>query len=156
MFYWILWCWSFQRRSSQPISWLSTEETKLNTTKANNITTTTTTTVLWPFVRHYPGEPVPGKHSPTHLSWSSSSLYQLLPSTMIDSIIPVQFMCLTIFLHKLSPFTLTSYIHLTILIWSFSSLLAEVPPRFLSWQVRPHFHVTYYFVAYNCYTASLS
>ena len=27
---------SFWRRSSQPISWLSTEETKPNTTKANN------------------------------------------------------------------------------------------------------------------------
>jgi len=30
---------SFQRGSSQPISWRSTEETKLNTTKANNART---------------------------------------------------------------------------------------------------------------------
>ena len=37
------------------------------------------------------------KHSPTHLSWSSSNVYQLLPSTAIHSILPVQFMCLTIF-----------------------------------------------------------
>jgi len=29
----------FQRRSSQPISWHSTEETKPNTTKANNTRT---------------------------------------------------------------------------------------------------------------------
>jgi len=36
------------------------------------------------------------KHLPTHLSWSSSNLYQLLPSTMIHSILPVQCMCLTI------------------------------------------------------------
>jgi len=30
------------------------------------IHTTTTTTILWPFVRDYPGEPVPEEHSPTH------------------------------------------------------------------------------------------
>ena len=47
------------------------------------------------------------KHSPTHPPfWSSSNLYQLLPSTMIhsilpDSILPVQIMCLAIFLHNL-------------------------------------------------------
>jgi len=41
------------------------------------------------------------KHSPTHLFWSLSNLYQLLPSTTIHSILPVQFTCLTIFLHKL-------------------------------------------------------
>jgi len=37
------------------------------------------------------------KHSPTHLSWSLSNLYQLLPSTTTHSIIPVQFTCLTIY-----------------------------------------------------------
>jgi len=37
------------------------------------------------------------KHSPTHLSWSSSNLYQLLPSTTFHSILPVQITCLTIF-----------------------------------------------------------
>ena len=47
------------------------------------------------------------KHSPTHISWSSSNLYQL-PSTMIHSILPVQFMCLPIFLHNLSPSPLWS------------------------------------------------
>ena len=30
-----------------------------------------------------------------------------------------------------------------------------MPPHFLSWQARSHFHVAYYF-AHNCYTASLS
>ena len=43
------------------------------------------------------------KHSPTHLSWSSSNLYQLLPLTTIHSIFIVQFACLTIFLNNLFP-----------------------------------------------------
>jgi len=43
------------------------------------------------------------KHSPTHLSWSSSNIYQLLPSTRIHSILCVQFTCLTIFLHNVCP-----------------------------------------------------
>jgi len=52
----------------------------------NNITTT----ILRPFVWDYPGEPVP-EETFTHLpSWSSSSnLYQLLPSTTINSILPI-------------------------------------------------------------------
>jgi len=36
-------------------------------------------------------------------SCSSSNLYQLLPSTTIHSILPVQIMCLSVFLHNLSP-----------------------------------------------------
>jgi len=53
-------------------------------------TTTTTTTVLRPFVRNYPGEPVP-EETLTHPPYSSSSnLYQLLPSTTIHSILHVQ------------------------------------------------------------------
>ena len=44
------------------------------------------------------------KHSPTHPpSRPSSNLYQLLPSTTIHSILPVQITCLAIFLHNLSP-----------------------------------------------------
>jgi len=65
--------------------------------------TTTTTIVSRPFVRDYPGEPVPEEtliHPP---SWSSSNLYQLLPSTMIHSILLVQMTCLEIFLHNLFP-----------------------------------------------------
>ena len=60
-----------------------------------------TTTVLRPFIRDYPGEPVPEETLTHPPSWSSSSLYQLLPSTMIHSILPVQFTCLAIFLHNL-------------------------------------------------------
>ena len=68
--------------------------------------TITTTTVL----RFY--DPFSGtnrvsryqkKHSPTHLSWSSSNLYQLLPFTTIHSILLVQFTWLAVFLHNLSP-----------------------------------------------------
>ena len=40
-------------------------------------------------------------------------------------------------------------------IWPFSSMLAEVPPHFLSRQARSRFRVAYYF-AHNCYTACLS
>ena len=47
----------------------------------------------------YPGEPVPEEilttHHPDH--------HQLLPSTTIHSILPVQIMFLAIFLHNLSP-----------------------------------------------------
>jgi len=57
----------------------------------------TTTTVLRPFVQHYPGEPVPEETLTHPPSWSSSNLYQLLLSTTIHSILPVQIMCLAIF-----------------------------------------------------------
>jgi len=51
--------------------------------------TTTTTTVLRPFVRDCPCEPVP-EETFNHLPyWSSSNLYQLLPPTMIHSILHV-------------------------------------------------------------------
>jgi len=48
------------------------------------------------------------KHSPTHLSQSSTFLYELLPCTTIHSILPDQFTCLTIFSHNLSPSPLWS------------------------------------------------
>jgi len=57
----------------------------------------TTTTVLRPFVRDYPGEPVPEETLTHPPSWSSSNLYQLLPSTTIHSILLVQITCLAIF-----------------------------------------------------------
>jgi len=41
-----------------------------------------------------------------HLSWSSIILYLLPPSTTIHNILPVQFMCLKVFLHNLSPSSL--------------------------------------------------
>jgi len=40
---------------------------------------------------------------PLSLSWSSIIRYQLPPSTTINSILPVQFTFLTVFLHNLSP-----------------------------------------------------
>ena len=43
------------------------------------------------------------KHSPLHISWSSTILNHLRPSTMIHCILPVLFTCLTVFLHYLSP-----------------------------------------------------
>jgi len=65
---------------------------------------TTTTTILRPFVWDYPGEPVP-EETFTH---STSNLYQLVPSTTIHSIFPVQISCLAIFLHDLSSCPLWS------------------------------------------------
>jgi len=66
--------------------------------------TTTTTTVLQPSVWDYPGEPVPEEtFTHLHLSWSSIILYLLPPSTTIHCILPVQFTCLIVFLHNLSP-----------------------------------------------------
>jgi len=70
-------------------------------------TTTTTTTVLRPFVRDYPGEPVPEETLTHPPSWSSSDLYQLPPSTTIHSIL-VQITCLAVFLHNLFPCPLWS------------------------------------------------
>jgi len=46
--------------------------------------------VLRPFVRDYPGEPVPEETFTHPSSWSSSNFYQLLPSTTIHSNLPVQ------------------------------------------------------------------
>jgi len=48
------------------------------------------------------------KHSPIHLSWPSSNLYQLLPCPTTHSIILVQFICLTIFLQNFAPRALWS------------------------------------------------
>jgi len=62
-----------------------------------------TTSVLQPFVRDYPCEPVPEETFTHPPSWSSPNLYQLLPSTTIHSILPVQIACLAIFLHNLCP-----------------------------------------------------
>jgi len=59
-------------------------------------------------VRDYLGEPVPEETLTHPPSWSSSNLYQLVPSTTIHSILPVQTACLAIFLHNLSPSPLWS------------------------------------------------
>jgi len=50
------------------------------------------------FVRNNLGEPVPEEtFTHSHLSWSSIIPYLLPPSIMIHGILPVQFMCLTVF-----------------------------------------------------------
>ena len=70
---------------------------------------TTSTTVLWPFIQDYLGEPVPKETFPhSHQCWSSIILYLLPLFTTIHSILPVQFTCLTVFLHNLSPSPLWS------------------------------------------------
>jgi len=56
----------------------------------------------------YPGEPVPEETFTHPPSWSSSNLYQLLPSTTIHSILLVQITCLAILLHNLFPCPLWS------------------------------------------------
>ena len=66
----------------------------------------THTTVQQPFVRGYPGEPVPEEtFTHSHPSTSSDILYQLPPSTttMIHIILLVQFTCLAVLFNNLSP-----------------------------------------------------
>jgi len=66
--------------------------------------TTTTTIALQLFVRHYPVEPVAEEiFTHSHIFWSSTVLYLLPPSNMIRSVLLVQFMYLTVFLHHLCP-----------------------------------------------------
>jgi len=59
-------------------------------------------------VGDYPDEPVPEETLTHPPSWSSFNLYQLLPSTAIHSILPVQIMHFAMFLHNLSPCPLWS------------------------------------------------
>ena len=79
------------------------------TTPTHTTTTTTTTNNnnnnnrFTAFVWDYPGEPVPEETLTHPPSWSSSNLYQLLPSTTTHSILLVQITCLAIFLHNLFP-----------------------------------------------------
>ena len=71
----------------------------------------THTTVYRPFVRDYPGRPVPEEtftFTHSHPSSSSDSLYQLPPSTTIYSILLVQFTWLTVLFHNLVPCLLWS------------------------------------------------
>jgi len=69
----------------------------------------TTTTALQPFAWDYLGEPVTEEtFNHLDLSWSLIILFQLPPFTTIHRILPVQFTCLTVFLHNLSPSPLWS------------------------------------------------
>ena len=59
-----------------------------------------------------PGEPVPEEtFSYSHLLWSSIIPYLLPPSVTIHGILPVQFMCLTVFFHNLQVFSLLGTLH---------------------------------------------
>jgi len=64
------------------------------------------------FVRDYPGEPVPEETLTHPPSWWSSSLYQLLPSTTIYSILSVKITCLAIFLR------ISVHVLIYLLVWS--------------------------------------
>jgi len=56
------------------------------------------------FFRDNPGESLPEETFPhSHLSWSSVIPYLLPQFIMIHGILPVQFMCLTVFFHNPSP-----------------------------------------------------
>jgi len=86
------------------IAWINASNYTINFLNIleNKKETTTTTTVLRPFVWDYTGELVPEGTLTHPPSWSSSNHYQLLPSTTIHSILPVQITCLAIFVHNLS------------------------------------------------------
>ena len=73
------------------------------------------TTVLRLFVRDYPGEAVPEETLTHPPSWSSSNLYQLLPSTTIHSILTVQITCLLSNLFA-QPLSMSCLVYL--LVWS--------------------------------------
>jgi len=95
-------------------------------------------------------------------SYSIHSFTQLVSSFAAHAhTIATCFAVVSILYHLFLVFLSTPYLEVCLLswhytsIWLLSSLLAEVPPHFLSWQARYHFCVAYYF-AHNCYTASLS
>ena len=98
-------CNTWEHKKVRVIHWFN----MLNKVTVKTENQWTTTIVLWPFVQDYLGEPVPEETFPhSHLSWSSTILYQLSPSITIHSILPVQFTCLTVFFHNLSPSPLWS------------------------------------------------
>jgi len=77
------------------------------------VTTTTTTTILRPFIRDYPGEPVPEETLTHPPSWSTSNLYQLLPPTTIHSILRLNYMLRNLFAQ---PLSMSSLVYLSV--WS--------------------------------------
>ena len=70
--------------------------------------------MLRPFVWDYTDELVPEETLTHPPSWSSSNLYQLLPSTTIHSILLFQIMCLAIFFAQ--PLSTSFLVYL--LVWS--------------------------------------
>jgi len=102
------------KRSTSVLGWLSSSGNCISTHNLHLLHNTYTTTILRPSVRDYPGKLLPEQtliHPP---SWSSSNLYQLLPSTTIHSILPVQITCLAIFFAQ--PLSTSSLVYL--LAWS--------------------------------------
>jgi len=83
-------------------------------------------TVVWVcVVSDYPGEPVPEEtFTHSHLIWSSIILYQLPPSTVIYSILPVQFTCLIVFFAE--PLCKSSLVYL--LVW-----IPPIHTPYISW-----------------------
>jgi len=82
--------------------WITSCHFYISTKQQADITTTTTD--LQPFVWDYQGKLVQEEtFTHSYPYWSSTILYQLPPFAMIHSILPVQFMCLTVFLHHLFP-----------------------------------------------------
>jgi len=80
------------------------------------------------FVWDNPGEPVPEEtFTHSHLLWSSVIPYLLSPTIMIHGILPVQFTCLTVFFHNLSPSFLWSTSWPGILTQSLSSFCTTCP-----------------------------
>ena len=64
----------------------------------------TTVLQLPGFCPGQPGEPVQEEtFTHSHLSWTSIIPYLFPPSVMIYVILPIQFTCLTVFLHNLCP-----------------------------------------------------
>ena len=109
----------------------------------------THTLIFQPFVWDYPGEPVP-KETLTHPpSWSSSNLYQLLPSTTIHSILPVQIVCLAIFFAQ--PLSMSSLVYL--LVWSPPPHIPYMssPKRFLLFATHAHTIATCFAVVSRLY-----
>ena len=76
----------------------------ISTCKATTHTHTQPFNGSMDFVWDNPSEPVPKEtFTHSHLPWSTIILYLLPPSTAIVDILPVQYLCLTVFLHNLCP-----------------------------------------------------
>ena len=89
-----------------PLQWTCSWSVTLNST----LTLTLTLTYTQPFNSPLSGSTRVGQHQKkhslihsSHLSWSTDIRYQLPPSTTIHGILLVQFTCLTVLFHNLSP-----------------------------------------------------
>ena len=110
-----------------------------------------TTTVLRPFVRDYPGEPVPEETLNHPPSWSSSNLYQLLPSTTIHSILSLNYVLGNLLAQ---PLSVSSLVYL--LVWSlhliFHTFLHPISVFFSQHMPIPSQPVLLYYQYYIIYS----